>query len=173
MKKPLAEFKPDNLTIVCHVQPGCDYEIDLEELTESAKVLDFIFQIAGKKWGTVEMIKDLISAFETASRTVFKMDAQGAMCPFGKSMRMDWFERKSKPLLGDERVGGCVRSLPESIRLKIAVMFDYKGNLQVVWRETPTFKDKVEVEVTWRNVCEEIVDHYVLTHIEGTFGLWD
>lgn len=39
------------------------YEIDLEKVTSSAEMLDWIFQVNGKEWGRANM-RDLIDAFD-------------------------------------------------------------------------------------------------------------
>ncbi len=38
------------------------YEFDLERCTSSAEILDWIFQFAGKDWGSGEDMADLIRA---------------------------------------------------------------------------------------------------------------
>jgi hypothetical protein len=40
------------------------YEIDLEKITNSAQMLDWIFQIREKVWATPAVMTDLLSAFE-------------------------------------------------------------------------------------------------------------
>jgi hypothetical protein len=38
------------------------YEVDLEELTDSAQILDGIFQVRGKTWVTPEVMADFLEA---------------------------------------------------------------------------------------------------------------
>ncbi len=51
-------------TYVLYVTEPYYYEIDLERCLTSAKVLDWIFQIAGKTWATETVVAGLIHAFE-------------------------------------------------------------------------------------------------------------
>jgi hypothetical protein len=53
------------------------YFIDLREITTSAQMLDWIFQIAGKTWGTPAVVGGLVQAFEDL------LNPQGALCSFG------------------------------------------------------------------------------------------
>jgi hypothetical protein len=54
-----------------------DYEIDLEQCTTSAETLDRIFQIAGKVWGTPQVLGDLVQAIQDLLRP------QATLCSFG------------------------------------------------------------------------------------------
>ena len=55
------------------------YEIDLREITSSAKMLDLIFQIAaGKVWATNECVAGLIAALNEI------FDPQANLCPSGR-----------------------------------------------------------------------------------------
>ena len=52
-----------NLTLV--LRSGHDnYEIDLEQINDSAQMLDWIFQLRTKTWVTNDIIGDLLSAFQ-------------------------------------------------------------------------------------------------------------
>jgi hypothetical protein len=59
------------------------YEIDLEGITDSAKMLDWIFQIRMKAWSTNDIVGDLISAFQDIFRP------QGTLCGFGVDKTLD------------------------------------------------------------------------------------
>jgi hypothetical protein len=59
------------------------YEIDLEDITDSAHMLDWIFQIRMKTWSTNDTIGDLISAFQDIFRP------QGSLCGGGSSGTID------------------------------------------------------------------------------------
>lgn len=76
----------------------------------------------------------------------------------------------------DARVGNVYANLPQSTRNKLAVLFDYKGNLEVIWKATPSTAERVAVEQRWAAEFEYIVNHYVLSHIgandEDDCGLW-
>lgn len=54
------EYRAHNLTLF-HVEHR--YEIDLERCATSAQILDWIFQISSKDWGT-EDVATLIQAFD-------------------------------------------------------------------------------------------------------------
>jgi hypothetical protein len=41
------------------------YEIDLEQIRQSSRVLDWIFQVAGKTWATARVTRDLLNAFDS------------------------------------------------------------------------------------------------------------
>jgi hypothetical protein len=59
------------------------YSIDLTDITDSARMLDWIFQIQLKTWSTNEIIGDLISAFQDIYRP------QGSLCGQGISKTID------------------------------------------------------------------------------------
>ena len=44
--------------------PGLHYQIPLFEISDSAKILDLIYQIAEKTWAKSQNLYDLIQAFE-------------------------------------------------------------------------------------------------------------
>ena len=50
------------------------YEIDLESITDSARMLDWIFQIRMKTWSTNNIVGDLINAFQDI------FHPQGTLC---------------------------------------------------------------------------------------------
>lgn len=54
-------FNPKNYTLG-HATEG--YEIDLDEINSSAAMLDWIFQILGKKWATAKVMHDLLQALD-------------------------------------------------------------------------------------------------------------
>lgn len=65
-------------TLTIHVHGAYNYEIDLDTCTRSAKVLDWIAQIANKSWTTPEIIGDLVLAMDE------NLHLQANICPFGK-----------------------------------------------------------------------------------------
>lgn len=87
-------IKLDMRRLVMKVRDG--YEIDLEAMDSSAEVLDFIFQVAGKTWSDTKLIGEMIHAIEDACQRQFGDSAQGVLCPWGNSMRIDWKNRTSK-----------------------------------------------------------------------------
>jgi hypothetical protein len=69
------EYKKSNNTLT---YKACRYEIDLDEITSSAVMLDFIFQINSKKWGKGHCIADLIEALDDV------LDPQANYCSMGR-----------------------------------------------------------------------------------------
>lgn len=66
---------------LCLVHP--DYEIDLEDISDSARMLDWIFQIEAKAWATDKDIADLVSAIQTI------FDPQASLCSGGISKTIE------------------------------------------------------------------------------------
>jgi hypothetical protein len=85
-------FQKSNLTIQIESDDGKDwlYEVDLENCTDSAQILDYILQIADKDWCTPQILYDLIKEIEKASREVHRKNAQGVFCPLGENQKVSW-----------------------------------------------------------------------------------
>ena len=58
-------------------------EIDLEEIHSSAAILDWIFQVLGKKWGDQETLHDLLLAFDEI------LKPQSNYCSFENDTKCD------------------------------------------------------------------------------------
>ena len=67
-------FDRESLTLT-HQPNG--YEIDLERITTSAQMLDWIMQITGKRWGDVKTVGALCKAFEHIFSPQMTMCGQG------------------------------------------------------------------------------------------------
>jgi len=65
-----------NLLLV-HEDP--DYEVDLRECTDSAKILDWILQVECRPWATPEVVAGLVSAIDDL------LKPQRNMCSMGTS----------------------------------------------------------------------------------------
>lgn len=79
---PYIVFDPDRLVLVFDVD-GYDYEVDIEECTTSAEMLDWIFQINGKQWlktekENAELIGRLVQAFDDL------LNPQATLCSWGQ-----------------------------------------------------------------------------------------
>lgn len=74
------QFHPHNLTL--RYEP-LRYEVDLEKITSSARMLDWIFQIAPKNWATPKVRSDLLDALEAL------LQPQGNYCGAGRDVRPD------------------------------------------------------------------------------------
>jgi hypothetical protein len=97
MRRPVAhgmiwgdwQLASDSFTLV--LQSGRHhYEVDLEDITDSAKMLDWIFQLRMKSWVTNDIIGDLISAFQDLLRP------QNTICGQGINSAIDakdWLNR--------------------------------------------------------------------------------
>jgi hypothetical protein len=59
------------------------YEIDLEEITDSAQMLDWIFQLYNKGWTTPQEMYDLLGAFQAL------FVPQATLCSFGVNREID------------------------------------------------------------------------------------
>lgn len=68
-----------------------EYRVDLETLTTAARVLDMMFQVAGKTWCNAAIAKGLLDCLEGACEKRFDNNLQGVFCPSGRSgMVVDW-----------------------------------------------------------------------------------
>jgi hypothetical protein len=56
---------------------GHSYQIELEDITDSTKMLDWIFQIRIKTWATNDIVGDLISAFQDIFHPQSSLCGQG------------------------------------------------------------------------------------------------
>lgn len=74
------------------------YEIDLEECTDSARVLDYIFQIQSKTWCTPELIALVLDTLNSACIQYFGQPAQGVFCSMGIGRKITWPEVRSLAL---------------------------------------------------------------------------
>lgn len=72
-------FNPSNLTITLNDPEVYEYEIDLETITNSAQMLDWIFQIKKKTWVTHEIMFDLLTALNVL------LDPQCNYCSWGEN----------------------------------------------------------------------------------------
>lgn len=58
------------------------YEVDLERCLDSAEVLDYLAQVAGKRWATPEVVAGLLVALDDV------LQVQAHLCPFGVGARI-------------------------------------------------------------------------------------
>jgi hypothetical protein len=80
------KYQPESLTLY---NQEARYEIYLEEITTSAKALDWILQISSK-WKPEFDLAGFVEAFKEAVEHRFGNSAQGVFCPFGKSKTVNW-----------------------------------------------------------------------------------
>jgi hypothetical protein len=83
-KRPTNDFGTWRLKrrtmVLVTTEPGYEYEVDLEECTTPAQTLDWIMQVAGKPWGTPQVVGDLALAINTV------MIPQENLCSFGHNL---------------------------------------------------------------------------------------
>ncbi len=77
------EFDRERLILAYPVTRNYQYEIDLEEMTCSAEILDWIFQIQGKTWATPQVMYDLLKAIHIL------IHPQQNICSWGKDHRIN------------------------------------------------------------------------------------
>ncbi|MFL5763210.1 MAG: toll/interleukin-1 receptor domain-containing protein [Bacteroidia bacterium] len=71
------------------------YSIHIHQLSDTAEVLDFFFQVSGKGWCKSKHIKGFLDCIEEISDKYFDQNAQGIFCPFGSFRKIDWEKKKS------------------------------------------------------------------------------
>src|SRR5262249_11814634 len=70
-------YDPERLVVTYRVTTSYVYEVDLEQCTTSAEMLDWIFQVAKKTWARGEVVRDLVKILNKLLRP------QGTLCSFG------------------------------------------------------------------------------------------
>ncbi len=83
-------FRPKNLTLF---NSEAKYEVDLEKMTDSAKVLDWIFQIEGKISPKSFDLENFVRLLSIAIWCHFDEFAQGVFCPDGIGNEVNWKEK--------------------------------------------------------------------------------
>jgi hypothetical protein len=73
------------------------YEVDLEQCLDSAQVLDWIFQAAGKTWGDDRTITGLVNALDDV------LDPQAALCSWGKGKTITKAQAREMALAAQAR----------------------------------------------------------------------
>jgi hypothetical protein len=71
-------YNPDNYTLT---YAGKGYEVALDEITTSAEMLDWIFQLHGKSWVTPKVMHDFLTALDDL------LGPQANYCGEGKSKK--------------------------------------------------------------------------------------
>ena len=79
------------------------YEIDLEECVDSARLLDYIFQVQSKTWCTPELIAQVLDVLNSACVQYFGKPVQGAFCPMGAGRKVTWPKRSPLTLVTTQR----------------------------------------------------------------------
>jgi hypothetical protein len=74
------------------------YSIHIHQLSDTAEVMDFFFQISQKGWCNPDHIKGFLECIEEVSKKYFGQNAQGVFSPYGEFRKIDWINRESKPI---------------------------------------------------------------------------
>ena len=99
-------FDPDLFTLDLWLVNGAHRrQVDLERLSDSAKVLDTVLQIAAKRWATPEMVVGLINAIKDL------IHPQATLCSFGQSRHLETAEIRERcgRIAGKAEAHGRVR----------------------------------------------------------------
>lgn len=83
-----AGWGPWTLNVGVYTLEHDDYEVDLEQCTTSAEVLDWIAQVATKPWATDEVIAGLVRALNDV------LAPQEHLCSSGQHLRLSGKELK-------------------------------------------------------------------------------
>jgi hypothetical protein len=84
------KYDPELLTVT----HDNGYEIDLEQLTNPAKLLDMLLQVSGKAWQTPETLGELVVLLKAISDEIFQNNIQGVFCPGGEARTVQWPEAR-------------------------------------------------------------------------------
>ncbi len=93
---PRVTFDVNRLVLTVHGDRP--YEVDLERCTTPAELLDSIFQVSKKLRCDRALAGELLAAIETACRQELGATVQGAFCPGGQPMKVDWVEGTTSKL---------------------------------------------------------------------------
>ena len=70
-------YNRDNNTIEIHTkEAGFVYKINLEECNNGLEILDWIYQVFDKTWGTPQTVYDLIECFEIVCQEKYQQSMQ-------------------------------------------------------------------------------------------------
>lgn len=79
-----------------------NYWIGLDQLKDTAEIIDFIFQVSAKGWCKSKHIKEFVDCLNEVSDLYFNTSAQGVICPFGSFMKINWNKKEKKKLILSE-----------------------------------------------------------------------
>lgn len=84
-------YEIDGKYITIYDQDGKEiYDFNLNRVTTSAQMLDWIYQVKTKRWCTPEILFAVIDVFDSACRKYLNATVQGAFCPFGNDHQVSW-----------------------------------------------------------------------------------
>ncbi len=85
-------FNKSDLTIdiVLEDEKEWSYVIDLERCTDSAQMLDSLFQLQLKTWCTPQILFDVFKEIDKACAEIQGKNAQAVFCPLGENQAVQW-----------------------------------------------------------------------------------
>lgn len=66
------------------------YGIELDKCSNSAQLLDWIFQLHNKSWVYPEIISEFLETIEKLCSSRLDNNAQGCFCPWGIDKEVNW-----------------------------------------------------------------------------------
>jgi hypothetical protein len=87
--KPRYELDGQYITI--YDQGGKElYDFNLNRVTTSAQLLDWIYQVKTKRWCTPHILAAVVDGFDSACRRYLNTTVQGAFCSCGQDLKVKW-----------------------------------------------------------------------------------
>ncbi|TBX64778.1 TIR domain-containing protein [Flavobacterium silvisoli] len=87
-------YEKEQQAVIFYTGETEEYWIGIDQLNTTGEILDFIFQVNGKRWCTSKHIREFINCIEEMSGIIFGTSAQGIICPGGALMEIDWENKK-------------------------------------------------------------------------------
>lgn len=89
--KPRYEIEENWITIFN--EHGKDvYDFDLNRVTTSAQMLDWIYQVKHKAWCTPDILYAVVDGFDAACEKYLNTTVQGAFCSGGEELNRGGFK---------------------------------------------------------------------------------
>jgi hypothetical protein len=92
-------YDPELLTVT---HRNRRYQIDLEQLTTPAELLDVLLQVATKSAGTSDALAALVALLEAVSEEVFQRPLREVFCPSDQPHIVQWPKARDVPEHEDE-----------------------------------------------------------------------
>jgi hypothetical protein len=84
-------YDPSTRTLLCKEQ---SYGIPLEEITDAAELLDWIFQVRGKEWATPQILAEFLEAIQFLLSPQAHFGSQGMSQPFDVKLHLERLNRR-------------------------------------------------------------------------------
>ena len=88
------KFDKERISISYTVNPIYIYEIPLNRCNSSSEILDWVLQLNEKTWvkNDPKVLIGFLDILEELSFKYYNDNLQGVVCPFGKSLIINWSE---------------------------------------------------------------------------------